>query len=203
MIPRIEQKLEFNKRQYIDLLTWLKLKKLKVLYPNRIICSRYLDTISLKMYQDTIEGLVPRKKIRIRTYDSEFFENYKNIYNLEIKITAEFSRYKEIKKNVNCKSIINNGYYDKFYGICFAKVDISYEREYYAINNIRFTIDKNIKYKLVNESSFSIKKEIKEDNYVLELKTDINENLDYLRNEFPFPRTRFSKYEKAIESLYG
>ena len=43
MIPRIEQKLEVNKNHYLDLLKWIKHNGGKVLYPERIICSRYFD----------------------------------------------------------------------------------------------------------------------------------------------------------------
>ena len=48
-------------RQYMDLLKWLSFKKAKIIYPERIICSRYLDTINNQMYNDTLEGIVPRK----------------------------------------------------------------------------------------------------------------------------------------------
>ena len=60
MIPRIEQKLEINKYHYIDFLEWFHLKKGKILYPERIICSRYFDNANFKMYYDTNEGLVPK-----------------------------------------------------------------------------------------------------------------------------------------------
>ena len=34
----------------------------KVLYPERIICSRYFDNQNKQIYFDTVEGIVPRKK---------------------------------------------------------------------------------------------------------------------------------------------
>ena len=66
MIPRIEQKTEINKIHYLDLLKWIKSKKGAILYPERIICSRYIDNKNMQIYFETIEGIVPRKKIRIR-----------------------------------------------------------------------------------------------------------------------------------------
>ena len=38
----------------------------KILYPERNINSVYFDNDNLSMYHDSIEGSVPRKKIRIR-----------------------------------------------------------------------------------------------------------------------------------------
>ena len=34
-----------------------------------------------------------------------------------------------------------------------------------------------------------------------EIKADIDTNLSYLLNNFDFPRSRFSKYERALDSL--
>ena len=84
MIPRIEQKIELNKSNYLDLLKWMKFKGAKVLYPERIICSRYFDNKNMQMYYETIEGIVPRQKIRIRTYGSRKFLNSNKSYSLEI-----------------------------------------------------------------------------------------------------------------------
>ena len=50
---------------------------------------------------DTVEGIVPRKKIRIRTYGTDNFISSKNQYSLEIKLTTEHSRFK--KTNLNIK----------------------------------------------------------------------------------------------------
>ena len=203
MIPRIEQKLEFEKGQYIDFLKWLKFNNAKVLYPERRICSRYLDNKNMQMYYDTVEGLVPRKKIRIRTYETDDFLHSDSSYALEIKLTTEISRMKTIKKNINARNLLNNGYHDSIYGNCLEKIDISYIREYFVIQGIRVTIDKDIKYKQIknNESIFPFI--IQDKSYVLEIKTDINKDLTDLSNLFDFPRTKFSKYERAIESVYG
>ena len=63
------------------------------------------------------------------------------------------------------------------------------------------TIDKEIKYRLINLNK-NFKKSIFEDqSYVFEIKADINTNLSYLLNNFDFPRSRFSKYERALDSL--
>ena len=61
MKPRIEQKLEINKSEYISVINWLKLKGAKILYPERIICSTYFDNFKREIFFDTNEGLIPRK----------------------------------------------------------------------------------------------------------------------------------------------
>ena len=202
MIPRIEQKLEFSKSQYLFFLKWLKFKKGAILYPERRICSRYFDNKDFQMYNDTLEGIVPRKKIRIRTYDTEVFENSNSNYALEVKVTTEHKRLKSINKNIDFEDLIIDGIFDKNYGVCHQKVDISYLREYFLIDNIRVTIDRDIKYKLNDRILCKAKKELEDKSYVLEVKTDINKSLTFLSNNFDFPRSRFSKYERAIESLY-
>ena len=50
MIPRIEQKIEINKYHYPDLLKWIHHKGGRVLYPERIICSRYFDNQNKQIY---------------------------------------------------------------------------------------------------------------------------------------------------------
>ena len=118
-----------------------------------------------------------------------------------MKITTEYSRFKKTDKDINFQSLLKSGYYDLRYGFCKPILDISYTREYYEVNNIRVTIDKNIKYNLVNLNLNFKNKFFEDQSYVFEIKADINTNLDFLLNNFDFPRSRFSKYERAINSL--
>ena len=201
MIPRIEQKSEINKIHYLDLLKWINNKKGKILYPERIICSRYFDNQKKEIYFDTVEGIVPRKKIRIRTYGTDNFISSKNQYSLEIKLTTEHSRFKKINKNVILESLLKDGYFDNLYGTCQQLIDISYIREYFLVKNIRVTIDKEIKYRLINLNNNFKKSFFEDQSYVFEIKADIDTNLSYISNNFDFPRSRFSKYERALDSL--
>ncbi len=201
MIPRIEQKLEINKYHYTDLLKWIKHKDGRVLYPERIICSRYFDNKNMQMYLDTVEGIVPRKKIRIRTYGSDNFISSNNKYSLEIKFSTEHYRLKKTNSNIILGTLLKDGYFDNSYGICKQVVDISYVREYFLVQNIRVTIDKEIKYKIINLNKNFKKSFFEDQSYVFEIKADIDTNLSYLYNNFDFPRSRFSKYERALDSL--
>ena len=65
---------------------------MKQLYPSRLINSQYFDTEKLQMFFDSEEGIVPRKKIRVRWYHE------KHEKNLETKISSIEGRFK-IKKN--------------------------------------------------------------------------------------------------------
>ena len=201
MIPRIEQKLEIQKFHYWDLLNWIKRNDGRILYPERIICSRYFDNKNMQMYFDTTEGIVPRKKIRLRTYGTHDFFYSKNNYSLEIKMSAEHSRFKKTISNINLGSLVKDGYFDNLYGTCNQLLDISYTREYFLVKDIRITIDKDIKYKLVNLNCHFKKTFFEDKSYVFEIKADINTNHTFLLNNFYFPRSAFSKYKRALDSL--
>ena len=196
MKQRIEEKLELKKSEYIHFIKWLFDRGGQYLFPERIICSRYFDNYNFKMFEDTLEGILPRKKIRIRTYGNNYFEK-SDFYNLEIKLSNENNRYKEIKRNINRSFYEMNGIYDKDYGMCFPTIDISYVREYFLLDGIRITIDKDIRYSfkgIINAKDYS------DEFYVSEIKADALTSKDFLLNNFNFPRTRFSKYERGMNS---
>ena len=52
---------------------------LKKLYPKRKISSIYFDTKNLNFHLNSEEGVLPRKKIRIRWYDDNLKEIFKEI----------------------------------------------------------------------------------------------------------------------------
>ena len=76
MSYRIEDKLFFKPENILQFKNFLKNKSAKKLYDNRIIRSLYFDNINLDMYRDSVEGSVPRKKIRIRHYPNSKDKNY-------------------------------------------------------------------------------------------------------------------------------
>ena len=81
---------------------------MKQLYPNRFINSQYFDTEKLQMFFDSEEGILPRKKVRIRWYHE------KQEKKLEIKVSSVEGRFK-IKKKY--ESVLNKQYvYDDLYG---------------------------------------------------------------------------------------
>lgn len=165
---------------------------LNYLHPQRKIISIYYDTDDLKFFTDSEEGIVPRKKVRLRTY------NNLNILNLEIKETKSDFRRKHVFKNVDKKNIYkvlkeNFFYKDKLRPI----VKIEYNRKYFQCIYGRITYDYGLKYtdlRYKNNQIFSNKT-------VLELKND-NINLkDKFIKKFFLKNVRFSKYCDALNML--
>jgi len=189
---RIEKKFFIKKENLFDFKKELFSKNFKKLYQPRLVSSIYFDNNHLDMFNESVEGLTPRKKIRVRNYpnlNSSFFL-------LENKISSIEGRFKTSKKMSKNKFeyFIKNGILDKTYGICKPIIKIVYLREYLAAKDIRITIDTKINYNLFN------KKEIKEDqNIIVELKTTIDKNLDELLENLPYQETRFSKYCNGLE----
>ena len=63
---RKEKKFRLSKFEFDSLKNNLRLKGMKALYAKRVINSLYYDTELHSMYNDSEEGLLPRKKVRIR-----------------------------------------------------------------------------------------------------------------------------------------
>ena len=146
------------------------------------------------MYNDSVEGLAPRKKIRVRCYPNT---DDNNLY-FEIKISSVEGRFKT--RSIIDKNKFDNlklkGILDAQYGLCKPLLYVTYEREYFKINDVRISIDNNIKYKLYLNNNF-----LDDENSVVEIKTSINKNLDELIEDFPYQKNRFSKYCNAVEKI--
>ena len=90
---RIEEKLYVNKENLLDLKQYLNKKSAKGIYVPRSIESLYFDNHKFETFRDSVEGLVPRKKFRIRYYPNN---QDKKIY-LEIKNSSVEGRFKTRK----------------------------------------------------------------------------------------------------------
>ena len=84
---RIEEKLLINKYQLSEFKEYLISKGAYKIFKTRKINNLYFDNDNFEMFSDSIEGCLPRKKIRLRSYedDRKF---------LEIKISSTEGRYK-------------------------------------------------------------------------------------------------------------
>ncbi len=191
---RIEEKLYIRSENLIDFKEFLIKKSAKKLYSPRKIKSLYFDNINFDMYNDSIEGIVPRKKIRIREYPDN---SDKNLY-LEIKNSSVEGRFKsrKILSNINVDYYKRAGFFDTQYGTCLPNFYVSYLREYSIIDDVRISIDRNLSYK-----NYKTKNIYNDQNTIVELKTSIKKNIDDLIELFPFQRIRFSKYCFAVENL--
>lgn len=191
---RIEKKLFIKKENLLDFKNKLLSAGVKNLYEERKVMSIYFDNFNKDIYNDSIEGLTPRKKIRVRNYP----DNNDNFFLLENKISSIEGRFKTSKK-ISKKffdHIKNNGLFDKKYGVCKPILNVGYDREYLIKDNVRITLDTNIFYNLYKNEKIKNDKDI-----VVELKTSINQNIDDLFEKFPFQEIRFSKYCNGIDLL--
>ena len=68
---RIEEKLYIIRENLIQFKEFLIKKSVKSIHYPREIKSLYFENMNLDLYKDSIEGLVPRKKIRIRNYPDD------------------------------------------------------------------------------------------------------------------------------------
>ncbi len=193
---RNEEKIRVVTSKIFILKNWINENLGIILFPTRIINSIYFDNQNYSMYHHSTEGVVPRKKIRLRNYDKEFFFA-KNI-NKEIKISSVEGRYKILEKVKDPLELMKFGIYDQNYGLCLPVLNVTYKRSYYKIKNIRLTLDEKITYKkIVNQE---ISKFSTFDNYnIAELKFDSGKSIGFVSQNFPFERARFSKYCRGIE----
>lgn len=194
---RIENKYKIEVAKLDEVYKFFGENYAKTLYPKRFIKSIYFDNPNFSTYNESIEGIVPRKKVRIRTYSNSDIFDKKNQFNLEYKINSVEGRYKTTKQNVEYTKLIRNGMFDTEYGLMFPVVEISYYREYYSILNLRITLDTKINYKLFKDRHMYLSDE----ECILEVKSNNLANINFIDQNFSFMKTRFSKYCNAIEKL--
>jgi hypothetical protein len=196
MTFRIEEKIDINKDNLFHLLKWVKKNNGKKIYDDRKIQSIYFDNRNFDMYQDSQEGLLPRKKLRIRSYN-----NVDSKFLFETKISSTEGRFKVSKKILNFKSILKKGIFDKKYGYCNPVICVEYNRSYFSVLNYRLTIDNNISYSYYSKLKSKISK--MELNIIAEIKNKSNNFDAQLIEKFPFTRIRFSKYCRGMQLIYG
>ena len=80
--------------------------------------------------------------------------------------------------------------------MCKPCLYVVYAREYFKLDDVRISIDNNINYQLFGVNIYR-----NDASFIVEIKTSIKKDLDRLTNDFPFQRTRFSKYCNAVEKI--
>lgn len=161
------------------------------LYPNRRVISYYFDTNDLIFYNESLNGILPRYKYRLRTYDQ------KKVFYKEIKISSIEGRFKT-SQNISedeFKNLYQNGINFKSYGLIKPNIEISYLRQYFLYKDCRLTFDYEISY--VNQNSINQIKFFDESN-VMELKTSIDQDNSFLDKIFSSQPVSFSKYARGI-----
>jgi len=170
----------------------LTLTGMKELHPARTINSCYFDNNTFSMFRNSEEGVLPRKKIRVRWYDNQSVSNKETkISSIEgrFKIIEKFSKLNFLKDNYNIQMI------DSLYGILKPSLIVSYIREYYIIKDLRITFDSFINYTDLRRLSNT---KYPDYNNVVEVKTPIYIADDYIEKIINHPTSRFSKYSRGL-----
>ena len=172
--------------------------KLKEIYSKREITSIYFDTNNFDFYHLSQEGILPRKKVRIRYY-------VKGKYNLEIKFQDYNSKIKRIIKLIDIKNINNyllkNGIRESLRPI----ITVNFKRRYFLSYAGRITIDKDINYSHCDHNSMlDTRGTIISNQKILEIKNDnINDKIPYSFRDTELKEQRNSKYCNGVNLLYG
>jgi len=169
---------------------------MKLLFPSRLINSCYFDTRNFQLFIESEEGVLPRKKIRVRWYDQT------RNFTKETKISSIEGRFKYSSLMNNLKSTLDLKtikIFDKSYGLLFPTIIVSYLREYYILNKMRITFDKNINYR----SLYLNKKKIYDPEVVMEVKVPMSCSDDFIEKHVKIPTSRFSKYSRGMLSIFS
>lgn len=191
---RTEHKIAVSAGRLIDVNRWLRDIGATYLHDKRTVFSTYFDNDMLSMYHESQEGVVPRKKIRIRVYNETGDGTESGL--LEMKLSSVEGRYKESERldKLGMERCLQQGIFDNRYGLCRPVSQVRYSREYFRIKDTRVTLDTDIQYRRFGSANW-----IDDRNISMELKCGWNVDQNWLMQEFPFQRARFSKYSRACE----
>jgi len=165
-------------------------KGMEPLYEPRQINSLYYDTELKDMFYNSEEGVLPRKKVRIRWYKDT------KEANIEVKTSSIEGRFK-ITNTQGYDSIekFPKVLMDQLYGVLTPSMLISYTREYYSFYNMRITFDSSINYL---NYRLPVKSTFEDPERVMEIKVGIDIEDDFIEKYIPYPTSRFSKYSRGL-----
>jgi len=190
---RIEEKVAVTGMQLECALSSLSDAGATELYPERRITSFYFDTKNTKAFVDSEEGVLPRKKIRIRYY-GEDEKNCQEFF-LETKISSFEGRYKTVHKlsREHAFQKLADGILDPSLGYMSPVLLVSYKRRYLRYYESRITIDTGITYQ---KPGLDVR--LAETYSVIEIKSL---SAEAYSDELPIlstQRVRFSKYCRGM-----
>ena len=202
-MSRIEKKFIIDNKNELVFYKWLERKIKLNLYPDRKILNIYYDNNKLQSYNDSIEGVRPRKKIRVRLYNN-FSDQFKKLSdfdglncNIEKKVTDFYKNYKNKRKIVFNHLFPNH--YDKQYGFLSPKYITEYKRSYFLLNECRITLDNQLNFYKIN-NDLNINEKIVKNFKILEFELP-SESFGSSLNKFVIPPSRYSKYLDAVNSF--
>ena len=193
---RKEIKYRVSSRDLLRIKGELLNRGLGQLYPSRWIHSTYFDTHDLDNYRDSEEGLLPRKKIRIRNYSSD------STYLMETKISSTEGRYKKSEKMFKSDAVrmLKKGSSLILGGRSVRpSLNVCYNRWYGKINGVRCTFDSGISYSNPRVSKIFA---VSDPECVIEFKCPESFNEDFINEMVDLLPSRFSKYCRGITMIY-
>lgn len=186
---------KFRLTQYDSLMLRSKLisNGMEPLYPPRCVNSLYFDTMNLRCYSESEEGVLPRKKFRCRWYADETKKQ------LEQKVSSIEGRFKSERSisEEEFRTIYQLGLFASDYGFVYPSFNVSYQREYFLFMKLRITFDTRIAY--IDERKAKNVRYM-DPGCVVEVKTSRHCPVDYVCKYFPYPMSRFSKYCRAVRT---
>ena len=197
MTFRTEEKLKIHPSRLPVFLEWLAEREAVLIHPPRRVLSVYLDNDRLGMFHDSMEGVLPRKKLRFRRYAPR--DQPTTGWCLESKISSVEGRFKTSLPSDVDPYFFKGGLSDNHYGLCRPRVEVTYLRSYFAFAGVRVTVDRDIGYRSFSLSLRSMLS-VTDPDVAVELKAPHALPADLLERLFPWDRTRFSKYCRAVEA---
>jgi SPX domain protein involved in polyphosphate accumulation len=194
---RKEKKFRVTVNDFYNFQDQLHRLGMETLFEPRYINSVYFDTINLNMFHDSEEGVLPRKKVRIRWYGDS------KVFTLENKTSSLEGRFKvttKLENNIIENKILTRNRMDAQYGSLHPVLKISYERSYFMFNKMRITLDKNICYQNLK---FADRRKYYDPERVIEIKIPFDCSDDFVEKFIPFPTSRFSKYSRGLLLVLG
>ena len=123
---RKEKKYRLSQFEFEVLKNDLRSRGMQTFYKKRKINSLYFDTAMLNMFSDSEEGVLPRKKLRIRWYGLPYEAS------IETKISSIEGRFKTtIPRRFNSLESFPKSIVDQYYGSLTPSLLVSYDREYF------------------------------------------------------------------------
>lgn len=165
----------------------------KQIHAERKITSQYFDTKTYLSHLLSEEGVIPRKKIRVRWYNDSMAD-----LKLERKYSSQEGRFKTTQdlEHTKFNSILRGEHFEPDFGLIFPSARVEYMRTYYQFNDLRITFDKNIFY-----HCNLTKRNLPDEKCVVEVKAKEGFNPDNLFDIISIIPSRFSKYSRAILKL--
>lgn len=190
------------------------------IYHERYVNNIYFDDIGFNNFKDNIDGIMYRKKYRIRWYNKMLTIIDKPILELKLKMGLVGSKKYyplnqfELSKGININKL--KGLIGRFKFDSKTKLSMQeqrpvllnrYRRKYFESRDKRFRItidDEQSFFKFNTLNNFFLQKHKDSSNIIIELKYDrkYSSEAEHITNMLPFRLTKSSKYARGITLLY-